>query len=138
MKLFLCGTCNGSRWRDEFIKLLNPDIEYFNPVVKDWDDDAKRREKLERIRCDYSVYCITPKMKGVYAIAEAIDDSHKKPHGTIFCLLEEYEGEKFDESMYKSLYEVLKMILNNGGYAFTDLKRMANFFNGNWKASSKI
>ena len=28
MKVFLGGTCNGSKWRDEIIKLL--EIDYFN------------------------------------------------------------------------------------------------------------
>ena len=34
MKVFLGGTCNESKWRDDLIKLLK--IDYFNPVVKDW------------------------------------------------------------------------------------------------------
>ena len=33
-KVFLGGTCNESLWRDKLIKKL--EIDYFNPIVKDW------------------------------------------------------------------------------------------------------
>ena len=42
MKVFLGGTCNGSNWREELIKEL--DIDYFNPVIENWDDKAQVNE----------------------------------------------------------------------------------------------
>lgn len=39
MEVFLGGTCaSGTNWREKLIPKL--DIEYFNPVVDDWDDEA--------------------------------------------------------------------------------------------------
>jgi len=32
-RAFLGGTCNGSLWREELIKMLT--VDYFNPVVDD-------------------------------------------------------------------------------------------------------
>lgn len=38
-KVFLGGTCNRSKWRNELIELL--EIDYFNPVVKNWNQDCQ-------------------------------------------------------------------------------------------------
>ena len=65
-KVFLGGTTNNSNWRDNLIKLL--DIDYFNPVVENWDDKAKENELWQRATCTFVLYVITPKMKGVYNI----------------------------------------------------------------------
>lgn len=32
----LGGTCGNSNWRESLIKLLNSNIKYFNPLVRDW------------------------------------------------------------------------------------------------------
>ena len=74
-KVFLGGTCNDSRWREELIEKLK--IDYFNPVVENWDRRAQAIELHERNICDFCLYVITPKMTGVYSIAELIDDSNK-------------------------------------------------------------
>ena len=85
-KVFLGGTCNESTWRDKLIKML--EIDYFNPVVDDWTEECYQEELRQREICDYCLYVITPRMTGVYSIAEVVDDSNKRPEKTIFCLLE--------------------------------------------------
>lgn len=85
-KVFLGGTCNESTWRDFLIKQLQ--IDYFNPVVDDWTEDCMIEERKQREICDFVLYTITPKMTGVYSIAEVVDDSNKRPEKTVFCLLE--------------------------------------------------
>lgn len=35
-KVFLGGTCAETTWRDKIIDKLSENIEYFNPVVKNW------------------------------------------------------------------------------------------------------
>jgi len=118
-KVFLGGTCNESSWRDDLIPLLT-NIDYFNPVVEDWTPECQDEEIRQREECDFVLYVITPKMTGVYSIAEAIDDSNKRPEKTIFCILEKDDGEKFDEHQLKSLGQVGKMVRENGG-TFVDI-----------------
>ena len=99
-KVFLGGTCNDSTWRDDLIPKLK--IDYFNllpkkplplgrgqftPVVDDWNKEAQQEEIKERKNSDYVLYVITPKMSGVYSIAEVVDDSNKRPEKTLFCVL---------------------------------------------------
>jgi len=109
VKVFLGGTCNNSTWRDELIPLLK--IDYFNPVVDDWNEASYNRELQERKICDICLYVITPEMTGVYSIAEAVDDSNKRPSKTVF-----YFTDGFDAGQTKSLSAVGTMVLNNGGW----------------------
>src|SRR6056297_2348399 len=96
-KVFLGGTCADSTWRDDLIKKL--DIDYFDPVVDDWTEEVQKEEIKQRETCDFCLYVLTPRMKGVYSIAEVVDDSNKRPEKTIFCYLKEDDGDKKDEKI---------------------------------------
>ena len=119
MKVFLGGTWNDSTWRDDLIPNLK--IDYFNPIVKDWNDECYQEELRQRELCDYCLYIITPKMTGLYSIAEVVDDSNKRPKKTIFHFMKEDGDSVFDEGQIKSLARIGLMIRNNGGYYFDSL-----------------
>jgi len=127
MKIFLGGTCNESPWRDILIPMLR--IDYYNPIVDDWDEDAQQRELYEREHCDFVLYFITPKMTGVYAIAEAVDDSNKRPEKTIFGYLRHDAEKEFDEGQLRSLRAVAKLIEKNGAYVCHSLEDIASLVN---------
>lgn len=136
-KVFLGGTCNGSTWRDKLIPMLS--IDYFNPVVDDWTEECYQEELRQRETCDYCLYVITPRMTGVYSIAEVVDDSNKRPSKTIFCVLgkdgkdigeDKYEVFRFDKGQLKSLDKVGVMVERNGGKYFNSLKGVAKYLNG--------
>ena len=144
-KVFLGGTCNESAWRDKLIKML--EIHYFNPVVDDWTEECYQEELRQRKICDYCLYVITPRMTGVYSIAEVVDDSNKRPEKTIFCILNydlsDYkmkvvDGKKvrkytemFNVEQLKSLDKVGVMVEKNGGKYFKTLSEVAEFLNNN-------
>ena len=121
------GTCNNSSWRKDLIKLLK--INYYNPVVPDWTPECMAEEIKQRKLCDYCLYVITPKMTGVYSIAEVIDDSNKRPKQTIFCVLKADQDKIFDIGQLKSLDSVGKMVERNGGKYFDSLRAITNFVN---------
>jgi hypothetical protein len=126
-KVFLGGTVNGSTWRDKLIPSLK--IDFFNPVVPDWNDEAYKRELREREESDFCLYVITPKMEGVYSIAEAIDDSNKRPEKTIFCVLDKDEEAVFTPHQLRSLQRTGEMVERNGGRYFKTLKGVKDFLN---------
>lgn len=130
-KVFLGGTCNETDWRDKLIKKL--EIDYFNPVVDDWNDEAYEEELRQRKICDYLLYVITPKMEGFYSIAEVVDDSNKAPEKTIFCYLKKDKDDdkeyEFNRGQLKSLKAVAKMVENNGGRCFETLNEIADYLN---------
>lgn len=127
MKVFLGGTINGSRWRDELISKL--EIDYFNPVVDEWDEDAQLREEREKESSDFLLFVITPFMKSVFSIAEAVDASNKTPEKTIFCVLDVDEDRTWGEFERKSLGAVEKLVKSNGANVFNSLDEIASFLN---------
>ena len=132
-KIFLGGTCNNSQWREELIPLLK--IDYFNPVTNDWTPDCQQEERLQRSICDYVLYVITPKMHGHFSIAEATDDSNKRPQKTIFCVLHNdfFDGglDMFSPQQIRSFIEIKKLIKSNGANVFDTLGEIADFVNNN-------
>lgn len=140
-KVFLGGTCNESTWRNDLIKMLK--IDYFNPVVDDWTEECYQEELKQRKECDFCLYVITPRMEGVYSIAEVIDDSNKRPNKTIFCVLTEDKNPirdfifielpvpklTFNEAQMKSLDKVGVMVERNGGKYFKSLEEVADYLN---------
>ena len=126
-KVFLGGTCNDSTWRERLIQKL--DVDYFNPVVKDWIPECQAEEIKQRESCDIVLYCITPLMVGVYSIAEVVDDSNKRPEKTILICLEEDDGKSFDKAQWKSMLSVVKMVESNKAKVFFDLESAAKDIN---------
>jgi hypothetical protein len=128
MKVFLGGTCNNSTWRDELIPQLT--VDYFNPVVEDWTPACMKREREEREQCDICLYVITPKMTGVYAIAELIDDSNKRPEKTVICINYKDGENWFDSGQIRSLIQVTNMASDNGATVLGNLDDVAIYLNG--------
>lgn len=134
MKIFLGGTCNNSMWREKLIPLLESrEINYFNPVVDDWNEEAQENEKREKEICDVHLYVITPKMKSIFSIAEAVDDSHNKNCRCIFFVFEKYEGQTFEKHHIMSLTATCELIRKNGGIAY-----MSSDFTNVWDDSDMI
>lgn len=127
-RVFLGGTCNESTWRACIIPLLA--IEYFDPVVEDWTEECLAREIEERQNCDFCLYTITPKMIGVYTIAEVVDDSNKRPSKTILVTLQNsIDGLEFSTTQWKHLGRVAEMVKSNGGQVFDNLEDAAQYMN---------
>lgn len=127
MKVFLGGTINESKWRDTLIPKLK--IDYFNPVVDTWDDEARLREKHEKEICDYLLFVITPLMDGVFSIAEVVDLSNKYPEKTILCVLDNDEGNEWSDFQKTSLNQLKKLVQVNGAMVFDNLDEVAEYLN---------
>lgn len=140
MKVFLGGTCAGTTWREELKPLLT--IDYFDPVVDDWTPECQAEEERQKKTCDYSLYVLSPEMKGMFSVAELVNDSIKRDVGkTVMCVL----GSETDwgKAQFKSLHAVASMVHRNGGYIvnfdelpeenynrdYSKLKEVANYLN---------
>lgn len=129
MKVFLGGTVNKSQWRTGVKEMLN--INYFDPVVENWNDAAYERELTERRYCDYLLYVLTPKMTGFYAIAEVTDDSYKRPDRTIYCYLSQDGEDSFSPSQIAEMEQLGQVVLENGGRWLQSLDEVVTFLNTN-------
>lgn len=128
MLVFLGGTCNGSTWRDELILLLK-NVDYFNPVVPEWNEECRLKEMQARRDADVCLYCLTPEMVGYYSIAELIDDSNKKPAKVIMCALREANGKRFSDKEWTSIKAIERMAEINGVITFECLEDLAGHLN---------
>lgn len=99
--------------------------DYYNPIVKNWSEEDRLREVHERETSDYVLYGITNGIKGVYSIAEVVDDSNKRPEKTIFLnLYKTYERSGESKQMTHSLKAVENMLKANGVVVFSGEKAL--------------
>lgn len=112
--VFLGGTCAGSEWRSAF----EPVINCFNPVVPEWTDEAAAKEIKVRKDACLRLYGITPRMQGVYSIAEVVRDASIRPRGTALLLFKKDADAEFTDSQWKSLEAVATMIRSLGAKVF--------------------
>ncbi|WQJ53582.1 MAG: phosphoesterase [Wendovervirus sonii] len=139
-RVFLGGTCNNSTWRKEIIPELT--IEYFNPVVKDWTEEAKQNEEIEKhIKCNLQLYVLTPRMTGTFSIAEVTESAINNGKRTVLCILDkDKKGSKdieFDESQKRSLDALKELVKKYGAYTCDNLKDAAKYLNNFYKADTK-
>jgi hypothetical protein len=136
MKVFLGGTVNKSDWRDKIIPLLK--VDYYNPVVEDWNEEVQQREIEERESADFNLYVLTPKMEGFYSIAEVADDSFKKADKTIFCYLTEDDGKEFGMDQLDALEKIGKLVVSNGGIWKHTLDDVVSFLNSSVQTQEHV
>ncbi len=72
---------------------------------------------------------ITPKIVGVYSIAEVVDDSNKIPYKTLFFFFTKDGDSEFDKAQIKSLKAVGKMIEDNVALWFKKYSELVEYLN---------
>ena len=127
--VFLGGTCADSTWREELMPMLNDNIDAFNPVVPDWNDEAAKREKAHRENDDICLYVITPEAEGFYSFVEVVDDSNKRPDRTALCVLFDANGKAFEGHMRKCVVKTAELVADNNVPVFTNLEDVATYLN---------
>lgn len=114
-RIFLGGTCAETTWRDELIKNLN--VDYFNPVVKDWTAECQAIEMDEKEnKCNIHFYYITKEMMGVFSIAEVVDSTYQQNKRTILHV----NPDGFEKHALKSLKATVDLVNLRGGIAYID------------------
>lgn len=128
--VFLGGTCNGSTWRNELLRMLDSNkINVFNPVVDDWNEEAQANEDWHKVNDDFCLYVLTPEMTGFYSEVELVDASNKRPNKTLFCFLSKFNGKEFDSHIKKSLLQLKRIVVENGAIVLESLEEVADYLN---------
>ena len=105
------GTTAGTGWRDLIIpELEKRKLEYFDPRVEDWNDEARKREEEEKEKCDTMLFLITPEMKGVFSIAEIINSTWQVLTGGSGFVYFGVLKDGWDEPRWRSLKATLDMV----------------------------
>lgn len=129
IKVFLGGTCNNSTWREELIfKLNNNKIIAFNPMVENWNEEARNNEKWHRNNDDFCVYVLTSEMIGDNSFIEIMEDSLKRPKKTIVCILED-KNKPFNTLQKIKVLLVKLIVSDNNIKYFLNLDEIADYLN---------
>ena len=105
------GTTAGTGWRDLIIpELEKRKLEYFDPRVEDWNDEARKREEEEKEKCDTMLFLITPEMQGVFSIAEIINSTWQVLTGGSGFVYFGVLKDGWDEPRWRSLKATLDMV----------------------------
>lgn len=127
MKVFLDGTENGSKWRQQLIpNLKKNDIEFFDPTIQSRSKRSYQEELDQKKQSDFHLYLITPKMDDFENISELIEDSNKNPQKTLFLFMEADENDAFNTHQIKSLKRVGEMVEKNGGIWCKEIDEIIN------------
>lgn len=124
--IYLGGTRSlTSTWRNDIIKILEskyPDITYYNPMtqIEDWTNEVEAKEEFYKEHSTVQLYCISPKMVGVYSIAELVDASNKRPNNTIGVFLEKDNDAVFSGELRSSIIRTFELSCYHNGAGYTD------------------
>jgi hypothetical protein len=121
--VFLGGTCNGSKWRDQVTPMLN--LKAFNPVVENWSMETQQIEEQAKREAIASLFVITPKQTGLYAAAELTKAAITEPERTVVAFLEEDEGDTWSEHQKASNQAILDLVKDAGATVANNLEEAA-------------
>lgn len=125
--VFLGGTCNNSKWRDAIIPKLQ--VKAFNPVVENWSMETQQIEENAKKEAIASLFVITPKQTGLYAIAEMTAAAIKEPDRTVVAFLEEDEGDTWSEHQKASNQAIENLLKAEGAKVYHNLDDAAAAIN---------
>jgi len=106
--VFLGGTINGSNWRQRLIEKLK--VNYFDPVVSDWNPDHRRTEEMAKSAAALLVYAITPKQTGFYTIAEMTHAVFGDLRRVAILILDEDDGVLYEEHQQASISAIKELL----------------------------
>ncbi len=107
--LFLGGTCNNSRWRDEIIPHIDGFCTWCDPRTLVWNNRARELEEIERRKAEFCLFVFTPRMRGVYSIAQMTDESINRPKTSAFCILRSYDHSTFSNDSLQNLQQTAEL-----------------------------
>lgn len=131
-RIYLAGTTNGSKWREELIKLLDSDkLSWFDPT-----DSKKPAKKLiqediiERVTCDKILYVLTPKMGTNQDVKDVIDDSKRIPSKIILYVMNVDGSRRFTTKELGTMKRLMDVVSGNKATVVRgSLQDLANHLN---------
>ena len=113
--VFLGGTAAKNIWRDAFIndlETLGVSREiFFNPVVQDWNEEARRAEEVAKEEASHLVFYIAdPKQEGnplsAYSMVEATMALYDKPERAVVV----FDTEGMSGHPLKAMNQTMKVL----------------------------
>lgn len=126
--VFLGGTAGNNDWRDGFIQRMVdaglPAEKFFNPVVKDWNEEAQKKEEQAKKESYFHVYYLgDPKQPGnsvsFYSGIEAAMALYDRPGSTVVI----FDSTGMKEQFVKAMNQAARVLAarHPNGHIFTSL-----------------
>ena len=115
--VFLGGTSGNNNWRDHFNSILVSkgikEEALFNPVVKEWNEEAQAREEKAKKEATHLIFYIAdPKQEGnplsTYSMVEATMALYDHPERTVVI----FDTEEMVGHPLKVMNQVFKILKN--------------------------
>lgn len=123
IKVFLGGTVKNTSWREKLISKLHKNIDFFDPTVEIWDNEAIEKEKIEKEICDILLFYICD--NSIFSLYELIVYSLDPRKNVIFC----FQLEEKNEHETKTLNLISNELKSKGSIVFDDLDKIADYIN---------
>ena len=130
LTVFMGGTCGDSKWRDRLVPQLTEQVDAFNPVVADWNEEAQKREDAHKANDDINLYVITPATDSTYSFAEIAFSAVEQHDRTVVCFLDEDNGKTNEPHKAKAVKKLTKDLVARDVPVFSSLEELAEFLNG--------
>lgn len=111
----LFGTCGNSLWRNEAIPLLeSAGIQYFNPVVADWNEESQKAEVDHAADDAVLVVVITGETTGIASLSEsgwiAANALMNGEQSVVFVIQDLNEGVECDPATFKQVNKARSLL----------------------------
>jgi len=128
-KIFLGGTCSDTKQEDYRSSLIshleNLNLDYFDPHVDEWDDNARQLEEDAKRDCRFDLFLLDQhKMKGVYSILEMTISAIKRGKDCIIYLVLDDGDEKLGKNLtttvnhLKNTFGATVCVTNSADYVY--------------------
>jgi len=113
----LFGTVD-SDWREQLVEKL--ECAHFNPIVKDWTEEAQAQEELVKRTASALVFVFTPKQTGFYGFVEVTALAIKDPSRLFVCFLDDDDGTVWPEKQAASVKAIKSYLDKECGITLYD------------------
>ncbi len=129
MSVFLGGTCGSSTWRKKLMPNLQENVDAFNPVVENWNEEAQKREDFHKENDNVNLFVITPETNSPYSLFEIGVCATGDKKRTVVCFLDNENGTQFEGQQAKAVKKIKADLEKAGVPCFDKLDKLTEYLN---------
>lgn len=129
IKVFLGGTCNGSKWRENFVSTDKIEYFHYDETLPSPSQEVDQHQLLlnKSRPCHILLHVLTPMSIDPLNIAVLISDSIKQPKKTILIIVKEDRDYCFDVQAWMMLETIKEMVVSNGAKCLDSFKEAIEY-----------
>lgn len=122
-RVFIAGRGDYGNWRSDIKRLLGEAVDTIESAGRGMIN--AQRDAFEKEHADSIVFVITPSALSTFDLANAVNESNKRPEKTIVCFLSAGSEWMHDPRRYAELAEIRAILEANGATCVNSLTEIA-------------